>query len=119
MSRLAVRIFVDVLLVVVPLIVFLVLYIVEPTFERGFYCDDESLHYPYKVDSRIRSVWELQSCSCPISKFFFGRYLFAHPPWILAGHGVATHRVLIDQIDVSTFSFLSLMRLILNHLHWP
>lgn len=51
MSAIAVRLVIDFFLIVVPAVVLLVLVIINPTFERGFYCDDESLHYPYHEDT--------------------------------------------------------------------
>merc|ERR1712136_156421 len=42
---------VDLFLVVIPAVILLILIILNPTFERGFYCDDESLRYPYKGDT--------------------------------------------------------------------
>ena len=51
MSRIIVRILIDFFLLVVPAVILLILVILNPTFERGFYCDDESLHYPYHSDT--------------------------------------------------------------------
>jgi len=50
-GRIIVRLFIDFFLIVVPALVLLILVILNPTFERGFYCDDESLHYPYHEDT--------------------------------------------------------------------
>ena len=50
-GRILVRLLIDFFLIVVPAIVLLILVTTNPTFERGFYCDDESLHYPYHEDT--------------------------------------------------------------------
>ena len=50
-GRIWVRLLIDFFLIVVPAIVLLILVTTNPTFERGFYCDDESLHYPYHEDT--------------------------------------------------------------------
>jgi len=51
MGPTVIRVIVDIFLVVIPAVILLILIILNPTFERGFYCDDESLRYPYKGDT--------------------------------------------------------------------
>jgi phosphatidate phosphatase len=51
-SRL-IQVIIDVITVFIVSIVFLLIYLLVHPFERGFYCNDDSIRYPYKKEDTI------------------------------------------------------------------
>ncbi|KAM6466246.1 phospholipid phosphatase 2 [Liasis olivaceus] len=66
MERTKLFVALDVLCLVVASLPFAILSLVNSPYKRGFYCDDTSIHYPYKSDTITHGVMAGVTISCTV-----------------------------------------------------